>query len=198
MTECVEDINSDIYLLKAIANGNQEALTQLYDLYAPHVLAVALHILKNKQEAEDLVHDVFIEAWQKSQSYDSKRGSVRNWLMLRARSRSIDRIRKLARLETRSEIEDSDFSSSTSESNHSSADPLQQLNHRQAHHAISLLSPEHALLIKASYFEDLTYREIAKKYEIPEGTVKSRMLAAFKVLRKQLVSTDGGDEWIRT
>jgi len=198
MLECARNSDNDIQLLEAIRNGDQGALTQLYDLYASHVLAVALHVLKNKQEAEDLVHDVFIEAWQKSQSYDPKRGSVRNWLMLRARSRSIDRIRKLARFETRSEIEDADLPNSNLENNHISADPLQQLNHRQAHYAIGLLSPEHALLIKASYFEDLTYREIAKKYEIPEGTVKSRMLAAFKVLRKQLISTDGGDEWIRT
>ena len=196
MLECAQ--GNDIQLLKAIGNGDQAALTQLYDLYASHVLAVAYHVLKNKQEAEDLVHDVFIEAWQKSQSYDPKRGSVRNWLMLRARSRSIDRIRKLARFETRSEIEDSDLSNRNLDSAQSALDPLQQLNHRQAHDAIGLLSPEHALLIKASYFEDLTYREIAKKYEIPEGTVKSRMLAAFKVLRKQLISVDGGDEWIRT
>jgi len=198
MVEYTQTADGDIQLLVAIGNGDQNALTKLYDLYASHVMAVALHVLKNKQEAEDLVHDVFIEAWQKSISYDPKRGSVRNWLMLRARSRSIDRIRKLSRCETRSDIEESDLLKSDLETDQCNISVLQELNHRQAHLAIGQLSPEHALLIKASYFEDLTYREIAKKYEIPEGTVKSRMLAAFKVLRKELLSADGGDAWIKT
>ncbi|MDH5257724.1 MAG: sigma-70 family RNA polymerase sigma factor [Gammaproteobacteria bacterium] len=178
----------DIELLDGIGNGDRHALTKLYDRYASHVMAITFHIIKNRQEAEDLVHDVFIEAWQNSKSYDSGRGSVRNWLLLRARSRSIDRIRKLARTETRRDIDEGDLPKLDCEADPVAVDPLRQLDHRQARIAIGMLSSEHALLIRASYFEDLTYREIAKKYEIPEGTVKSRMLAAFKILRSQLNS----------
>jgi len=188
----------DLALLAEIGEGNKAALTVLYDRYSSQILAITFHIIKNRQEAEDLVHDVFIEAWQKANSYDSRRGSVRNWLLLRARSRSIDRIRKLARIETRSDIEESDLSKSEFKIEHKNSDPLQQLDYKQANQAVENLSPEHALLIRASYFEDLSYREIARKYKIPEGTVKSRMLAALKVLRKQLLSNNGGDEWIRT
>lgn len=186
-SEHIYDPDNDIQLLKDIGNGNQAALTKLYDRYASHVMAVTFKVIRNKQEAEDLVHDVFIEAWQKADSYDPSKGTVRNWLLLRARSRAIDRIRKLDRIETRSDIEESVLSKSDSKIEQRSVDPIQQLDHRQAHQALALLSAEHALIVRASYFEDLSYREIAKKYEIPEGTVKSRMLAAFKVLRKQLI-----------
>jgi len=193
-----QENDHDLTILNDIVNGNQDALTLLYDRYASQILAVTFHIIRNKQEAEDLVHDVFIEAWQKAKDFDPRKGTVRNWLFLRARSRSIDRIRKLARTETRSEIEEVDLSASDIGIDQKDSDPFEQLNQRQTHTAIDRLAPEHALLIKASYFEDLSYREIARKYKIPEGTVKSRMLAAFKILRKQLVSTNGGEEWVRT
>lgn len=179
--------HSDIELLQAIETGQQEALTQLYDRYASQVLAVAFKVIGNRQEAEDLVHDVFIEAWQKANSYDSIKGSVRNWLLLRARSRAIDRIRKLSRIEFRETLEDLELFMHDEHSEQNRVEPSRQLEHQQARQAIDLLSSDHALLIRASYFEGLTYREIAKKYNIPEGTVKSRMLAAFKVLRKHLV-----------
>ncbi len=179
--------HSDLELLQAIESGEQLALTQLYDRYASQVLGVTFKVIGNRQEAEDLVHDVFIEAWQKANSYDPVKGSVRNWLLLRARSRAIDRIRKLARIESHDTLEDSPLLMREQQSEHNPIEPSQQLEHQQAKKAIDLLSPDHALLIRASYFEDLSYREIAKKYEIPEGTVKSRMLAAFKVLRKHLV-----------
>ncbi len=178
---------SDIELLQAIETGQQEALTQLYDRYASQILAVAFKVIGNRQEAEDLVHDVFIEAWQKANSYDSIKGTVRNWLLLRARSRAIDRIRKLARIEFRETLEDTEAFMHEQHFAPNRIEPSQQLEHEEARQALDLLSSDHALLIRASYFEGLSYREISKKYAIPEGTVKSRMLAAFKVLRKHLV-----------
>lgn len=178
---------SDIDLLQAIEAGQQEALTQLYERYASQVLAVAFKVIGNRQEAEDLVHDVFIEVWQKANSYDPIKGSVRNWVLLRVRSRAIDRIRKLARIEFRATLEETESFMHEEHFEHNRVEPLRQMEYQEAKQAIDLLSSNHALLIRASYFEDLSYREIAIKYEIPEGTVKSRMLAAFKVLRKHLV-----------
>jgi RNA polymerase sigma-70 factor (ECF subfamily) len=182
---------TDLKLLQAIKENKQEALSHLYDRYASHIMAVALKILKNRQEAEDLVHDVFLEVWQKARQYEQRKGSVKNWLLLRTRSRSIDRIRKLNRIETHSNIEESEHFKSEQKNEQANIDPVQQLNHQQANQAINALPPEHALLIRASYFEDLSYREIAKKYEIPEGTVKSRMLVAYKILRNHFIQPMG-------
>ncbi len=193
MLDNTQQAEDDLRLLEQIKQGNQDALTALYDRYSSHILAIAIHIIKDKQEAEDLVHDVFIEAWQKLKTYNSRKGSVKNWLLLRARSRAIDRLRKHARMETHHDIEEKELSTLVTTMKHETVDPLEQLDYHHAQKAINNLSPEHQLLVKASYFEDLTYREISEKYNIPEGTVKSRMLAAFKILRKQLFLIYRGD-----
>lgn len=193
MLDNAQQAEDDLRLLEGIKQGNQEALTALYDRYSSQILAVAFHITKDRQEAEDLVHDVFIEAWKKFKTYDPRKGSVKNWLLLRARSRAIDRLRKHSRVEVRYNIEEKELSESAATMNKETVDPLEQLDYHHAQKAINNLSPEHRLLVRASYFEDLTYREISEKYNIPEGTVKSRMLAAFKILRKQLFLIYRGD-----
>ncbi|HEY2216370.1 MAG TPA: sigma factor, partial [Solirubrobacteraceae bacterium] len=70
------------------AAGDRAALGLLYDRFAPSMLAVGQRILGSAREAEDLVHDVFLEAWLRARYYDPARGSVRTWLMLRLRSRA--------------------------------------------------------------------------------------------------------------
>jgi RNA polymerase sigma-70 factor (ECF subfamily) len=85
----------DRRLVAAIARGDEGALAALYDRHAPAMLGVAIRVLRDRPDAEDLVHDVFVEAWQRSTSYDAARGSVRSWLLLRVRSRGIDRLRAL-------------------------------------------------------------------------------------------------------
>ncbi|MCG8312869.1 MAG: sigma-70 family RNA polymerase sigma factor, partial [Pseudomonadales bacterium] len=86
---------SDEDLLVQLQAGQQDALAELYDRHACLMLQVAYKILQNQRDAEDLIHDVLIEAWQKSADYHPERGSVRNWLLIRLRSRGIDRLRSL-------------------------------------------------------------------------------------------------------
>ena len=87
----------DERLIAAVAEGNRDALGELYDRFAPSMLAVALRMLGSSREAEDVVQDVFLEAWQRAAHYDRARGTVRTWLMLRLRSRTLDRLRSTAR-----------------------------------------------------------------------------------------------------
>ena len=90
------DTKIDQRLLIAIRQGNRTALAELYDRHASQMLAVAARILQNPRDAEALLHDVFLEAWQKAESYDAGRGTVRTWLLTRMRSRAIDRLRTVA------------------------------------------------------------------------------------------------------
>ena len=85
--------------------GDRSAVGHLYDRHAPAMLGVASRILRDRRDAEDLVHDVFVEAWRKASSFSELRGSVRSWLLVRTRSRAIDRLRSLevARRHARSE-----------------------------------------------------------------------------------------------
>jgi len=184
----MEDIDVDKRLLEDIQHGKQEALASLYDRHAAHLLGVARFIIKNHREAEDLIHDVFIEAWQKASNYDAKRGSVRNWLLLRVRSRAIDRLRKLVKTENHAEIESIDMRSVIPD------DSAQQADFERARRATANLSQVQQQVLEASYFEGLSCREIAAKYNIPEGTVKSRLSAAVSALRIALDSNTGEDK----
>ena len=87
----------DTDLIAKIARGQQASLGALYDRHAGLLLAVLTRILGDNQEAEDVLHEVFLEVWQRAADYDSQRGSVRAWLVMRARSRGLDRARALGR-----------------------------------------------------------------------------------------------------
>src|SRR5262245_29015389 len=85
---CHED---DVSLIQAVATGDRRGLGGLYDRYAPVLMALGIRMLGARREAEDLVHDVFLEVWRQAHDYDPRRGSVRTWLLMRARSRALDR-----------------------------------------------------------------------------------------------------------
>ena len=89
---------SDPELVAAMARGDNDALGALYDRHCPVLLAIAVRILGDPREAEDLVHDVLLEAWNKADDYDRARGSVRTWLSIRLRSRALDRWRRANRI----------------------------------------------------------------------------------------------------
>src|SRR5262249_6500638 len=81
---------SDEALVAAVARGNTAVIAALYDRYARQMFALAERIAGGRPQAEDFVHDVFVEAWRSVANYDFARGSVKSWLMLRIRSRAID------------------------------------------------------------------------------------------------------------
>src|SRR3990167_4550963 len=84
---------SDASLISAIRAGDRSAFADLYDRYVDALMSLAQRIFGQRTGAEDLVHDVFIAAWQTAASYEAERGSVRTWLLLRTRCRALDRVR---------------------------------------------------------------------------------------------------------
>ena len=169
-------------MLVAIANGDRQALEQLYDSYAPLLLAVCRRILAQTalaEDAEDVVHDVFLEVWRKAGDYDPKRGTVRTWLVLRTRSRCLDRlksatVRKSIPLEERQT---------------KAPDLGLALDARRARGTFSTLSVEHRVVLELRFFEGLSSREIAERVGIPIGTVKSRVRSAMEKLRADTAVT---------
>src|SRR4029078_4519068 len=91
------DDTEDEVLVAAMAAGERAALATLYERHASLLLGLALRIVREKREAEDLLHDVFLEAWRSAKDFDPKRGRVRTWLAIRMRSRALD-LQKSARL----------------------------------------------------------------------------------------------------
>src|ERR1700743_2247092 len=86
-TEQPSDDAEDEALVAAMARGGGTALASLYERHSSLVLGRALRIVREKREAEDLLHDVFLEAWRSAKDFDPKRGRVRTWLAIRMRSR---------------------------------------------------------------------------------------------------------------
>jgi RNA polymerase sigma-70 factor (ECF subfamily) len=170
-----------------VARGDRDALAELYDRHAPAVLRVALRFLGCRHAAEDLVHDVFVEAWGKAADYDARRGNVRRWLLMRVRSRAIDRLRALdtARRHAMQELRTAD------ETAVARVPDWDAVDRDRARRALRELPPAQRTLVELSYFEGLTGAEMAERCEIPIGTVKSRLSAALEKLRRSLAAPTG-------
>src|SRR5881628_4276870 len=84
-------------LIRAMAAGDRDAFARFYDRYAPFVFPFVLRIVRDRADAADVLQDVFWEAWRGAAAYDPARGSPEAWIVTRARTRAIDRIRATRR-----------------------------------------------------------------------------------------------------
>ena len=172
--------HDDYQLIAELSRGNRDALAQLYRRHGPQLLGLALHILQHQGDAEDLVHDVFLEAWQRADTYDVKRGTVRAWLLIKTRSRAIDRLRALRSLREQGLLPPGADDSDQFIGNDDITQPSEQ---SLARRALAGLPSSQRTVIELSYFQGMTYQEIATHCRIPMGTVKSRLAAAIGKLR---------------
>ena len=175
--------DADAALIGAITRGDRAALGELYDRFAPILMAVAVRILGERREAEDLLHDVFLEVWRQASDYDAARGSVRAWIMIRLRSRAIDRrksagVARVVPLEPEEHVDDREASGE---------DPLFGPDRAAVRRALASLPEEQRTVLELGYFEGLSSSEIAARIDAPVGTVKSRVAAALAKLRAGLL-----------
>jgi len=169
----------DVELVKAVAGGDRVALAALYDRYSPIMFALALRIVRERREAEDLLHDVFLEVWRTAKDYDPERGRVRTWLTIRMRSRALD-LQKSARV-SRNVGDDSVIDRVASDS-----DIADSPDRSRVRKALAGLPVEQRQVLELGYFEGLSCSEIAERIGTPIGTVKSRVAAALGKLRQSL------------
>jgi len=169
----------DVELVKAVAGGDRVALAALYDRYSPIMFALALRIVRERREAEDLLHDVFLEVWRTAKDYDPERGRVRTWLTIRMRSRALD-LQKSARV-SRNVGDDSVIDRVASDS-----DIADSPDRSRVRKALASLPVEQRQVLELGYFEGLSCSEIAERIGTPIGTVKSRVAAALGKLRQSL------------
>ena len=169
----------DVELVRGVARGDRAALAALYDRYSPIMFALALRIVRERREAEDLLHDVFLEVWRTAKDYDPDRGRVRTWLTIRMRSRALD-LQKSARV-SRNVGDDSVLDRVASDT-----DIADSPDRARVRKALGDLPAEQRQVLELGYFEGLSCSEIAEKLGTPIGTVKSRAAAALGKLRQYL------------
>jgi RNA polymerase sigma-70 factor, ECF subfamily len=176
--DLLPDDAEDEALVTAMAAGDRGALATLYERHAPLLLGLALKIVRERREAEDLLHDVFLEAWRSAKDFDPKRGRVRTWLAIRMRSRALD-LQKSARVSRNTG--DGGLDLVVDESEVASPD------HRRVRRALAELGQDQRRVLELAYFEGLSCTEIAERVAIPVGTVKSRLAAGLDRLRSGLI-----------
>ncbi len=162
-------------LVRRLAAQDQSALVEFYDRFAPLVNALALRILRDSSDAEDVVQEVFLQAWRQADRFDPSRGSPEAWLCTIARTRSIDRLRRrAARREEPAET----------------APPTTGAPHNEealaVRKAIAQLSDDQRRALELAYYEGLTQTEIATRLGEPLGTIKTRIRTAMIRLREAL------------
>jgi RNA polymerase sigma-70 factor (ECF subfamily) len=159
----------DAALVALVAQANRAALGILYDRHAPSLLAVGIRMLRSQREAQDLLHDVFLEVWEHAREYDAAKATVRTWLFVRLRSRALDRLGRAEHKRTRS-LSDSDATLDLRE-----AATVEAVDSIAVKQALAQLPPDVREALDLTYFDGLTAREIAERTSVPIGTVKSRL-----------------------
>ena len=174
-------------LIAKIASGSEDALAELYDQTNRLVFSLALRILYDRGAAEEATMDVFMQVWKQASNYSASRGTPVAWLMTMTRTRSIDKLRSMGR--SRFEIEELDESESTAGSSESPEESA-LVGERRAivRSALEELPLEQRVLIEAAYFEGLTQTEIAERFRLPLGTVKTRVRSGMIILRHRFGS----------
>jgi len=182
-------IETDVALLDRIASADRRALAEIYETYSRSLYAVALRILRDAAEAEDIVHDVFVTLWTKARDFDANRGAPSTWLYALTRNRAIDRLR----LRTRhADVLNQSFSSDIAPTGPSPAesvnDPL-WLREKAAtvRSAVASLDADQRHALELAFFSGMTQQEIAAKLGAPLGTVKARIRRGLLRLREKLV-----------
>lgn len=169
----------DVALIRAIARGNRTALARLYARYARNLRQVATALLRNRTEAEDLLHDVFCEVWLKAGGFNPTRGSVRKWLLLRLRSRAVDRLASAYHRHRRAALPLHAASESLASDDSAAMQMLTSLVRR----SVLRLTFLQRRVVQMTYADGMTLTEIADELGVPVGTVKSRLHRGLLQLR---------------
>jgi len=188
-------LDDEALLVQQIRSGDRNALGEVYDRHAPVALAVALRIVADRGQAEDLVHDAFVTAWQKIDRFDPARGSLRSWIVAIVRNRAIDRLR--ANRPSMEIGEADDRSLLQTGPNPTWDDALARLGGAQLRAAVAELPTEQRDAVELAYFGGHTYREIATLTGVPLGTATSRLRLALARLREQLRQSDAAPASVR-
>jgi RNA polymerase sigma-70 factor (ECF subfamily) len=166
--------------LHCVAEGDQQAFADFYRLTASRIFAVIVRMLHDRGEAEDVLQEIYTNAWRRADSFDSARGNAMTWLVALARNRAIDHIRQ-----HREAPLDEDEANQIEDDAPTPADVAESSQERrQLERCLQALEPQHRSVVREAFFTGATYAELAERLRVPLGTMKSwirRSLMQLKV-----------------
>jgi RNA polymerase sigma factor (sigma-70 family) len=184
-----EQLDIQIGLVTAIANGDEQAFGAFYDATIGRVFGLALRIVRRRDVAEEVAEDAYMQVWQQASRFDASRGKPLSWLLTICRTRALDYLRR----------KDDALVHPAPETLHAEpyderADPQDLLlateQNSHLHDTLNSLLPIQRQLLGLAFFRGLTHREIATHVQLPLGTVKSHVRNALNKLREQLAEIE--------
>ena len=181
-------MKNDISLLERITRKEASGLSELYDQYSTLLYSVIFRILKEQQEAEDILQEVFLNIWEHGEKYDQRLGNPGSWLCRIARNKAIDRLRSKNYRNRSQESKIENYSDIFTADLADNPERRAILSRQQEEILIALtsLSNEQKELIEFAYFRGYTQSELAEHFKMPLGTVKTRIRTAMSILRQKL------------
>jgi RNA polymerase sigma-70 factor (ECF subfamily) len=186
-----EGAGDDEILMRALVDREPTALQQLYRQYRGLLYSVAMNVVHNAPDAEEVLQDVFLHIWNRAESYSAEKGKPLGWLVTLARRRAIDRLRQqnsyrraTSRFETEYLQENDGPVSHAGIDQKACLDDLRTLLKQQLHR----LPPAQKEAVELTYFEGMSQREIASATRLPLGTVKTRIELGLRKLAHILMT----------
>ena len=175
---------SDTELLVAVGGGDREAFAAFYDRHSPTAFGLLKKMLRGPGDAEDVLQEAFVQVWRQASRFDASRSSPLGWLVMIARSRGLDRLRRHS-VSTASELPDRPVlpeAVDAAERDESAA---------AVRHALGQLPADQRSAIELAFYGGLTYELVADRQGIPVGTAKTRIRLGMIKLRKLLEPMEG-------
>jgi RNA polymerase sigma factor (sigma-70 family) len=171
-------------LLREMGEGSAAAFEQFYERFSPLVFSIAVRMVGDRMEAEDLCHDIFLEVYRNAGQYDPQRGSVEAWLAVKTRSRCLDRLRrkKSERIQVWDELPERGETGVTTEET-----VLAKLERETVRSVMNNIPEAQRRAVYGMYVQSWSHRELSERMERPLGTVKSLIRYGLMNVRKQLI-----------
>lgn len=182
----------DAAILRRIVERDPQGVELLYERYSGIAFALAYRLLGERGSAEDVVQEAFLNVWRQGATYDTRRGTVRTWLLTIVHHRAVDRMRSARSKAGADTVIDDAMPLPAKEDTWTEV--MQGLEHERVRQAMAALPPEQRQVVDLAYYGGFSQTEIAQRVGIPLGTVKGRTRLALDKLRDLLRVPDAVDE----
>ncbi len=168
-------------LLQAVAQKDKAAFSDFYDLTNGQIFTLAFHILRDQHAASEVTLDVFMQVWSTAADYELLNSRPLNWMLGITRNCAVDRLRAAT-----NKLQDNNSQPPVVTSESQAPASLFLENHSQVQATLNKLDASQRVLVEAAYYEGLSYSELAVKFDLPQGTVKTHLHSAMLSLKKDL------------